>query len=229
MQADASAHLRTSVLPTMTSEDPVQGARGVESARRWSFPGRLAAAGAALVVVAGLGGAAVGLVTGDSPVEPSGDPVADGAQLDEPEQLLASLLSDGFGECSPLERAPGQAAKLNCDQTPDGIASLHVVQWEGADAMGGWFRTSYVEPGNYTSGPCGEFEGGAEAQGTGRVSSRPEVGAIACYVNANGHAVMLWQIDDRDLSLLAIRDDADAAALFDWWQDERDTVLRTSA
>ena len=229
-----AAQFRTAVLPTLPAaavEEPAEDVWDDEPGRRPGFPKRLAAACAALVVVAGLGGVAVGWRAGDRDEAAAGDQVAESAELDPAEQQLASLLSDDFGECSALERTPGQAAKLNCDRTPDGIASLHAVQWEGTEAMDEWFRTSYAEAGGYTSAPCGEFEGGAEARGSGRVSTSTKtgVGAIACYVNANGHAVMLWQVDDRDVSLLAIRDDADAAALFEWWDDAWDTVLRADA
>jgi hypothetical protein len=54
------------------------------------------------------------------------------------------------------------------------------------------------------------------------------VGAIACYVNDNSHAVQLWQIDAQALQLLAIRADARSDELFRWWQGARESgVLRS--
>lgn len=146
--------------------------------------------------------------------------------LDGDHQALADLLGEGFGECTPLERLPGQRAKLNCDQTPDGIATLHAVQWQDQGWMDIDFRNRYVDAGRYEFAPCRDFLGGPEAAGTGRLSSWPGVGSIACYVNSNAHAVLLWQVDERAVTLLAIRDDADSPALFAWWQDARQGVLR---
>jgi hypothetical protein len=117
-------------------------------------------------------------------------------------------------------------AKLNCDSTPDGIATLHAVQWEDTPTMNAAFRASYVERGKYSKAPCGDFLGGPGSEGTGRFSSRPGVGAIACYVNVNSDAVLLWQVDAEAVQLLAIRDDPEADDLFRWWQGARDGVLR---
>jgi hypothetical protein len=226
-QPDAAAQGFTAVLPTTpvpaaltepeVEPDPAQNA----------FPRRLAAACAALVVLVGLAGAALGYASGGDGTADADGAASPASPLDAGEQQLAGLLSDEFGDCSALDRVAGQVAKLNCDRTPEGIASLHAVQWEDTDAMREWFQSSYVESGSYQAAPCGDFDGGIEARGTGHVSTRPGVGAIACYVNANGDVVLLWQVDDRALSLFAIRDDADAAALFDWWQSARDGVLRS--
>jgi hypothetical protein len=41
-------------------------------------------------------------------------------------------------------------------------------------------------------------------------------GGLACFVNVNDHAVVLWQVDELALQLVAIRPDDDAAAVFDW-------------
>jgi hypothetical protein len=51
-------------------------------------------------------------------------------------------------------------------------------------------------------------------------------GGLACFVNVNDHAVVLWQVDELALQLVAIRPDDDAAAVFDWWLEHRDGVLR---
>lgn len=45
-------------------------------------------------------------------------------------------------------------------------------------------------------------------------------------MNVNGHAVVVWQIDDSALQLVAIRPDDNSAEVFDWWLEHRDSVLR---
>ncbi|CAA9307627.1 MAG: TOMM system kinase/cyclase fusion protein [uncultured Frankineae bacterium] len=232
--AETVALDRTAVLPARPArparpaavEPPAERVTHRTAGRGRRFPAGLAAACAALVVATGLGGLALGFLTeGGTPPPSAADEPDEGAGLDPAERELAGLLSDEFGDCSPLPRSTGQVAKINCDRTPEGIASLHAGRWTSRQAMDEWFRTSYVRAGRYESGACEDFDGGADAQGSGRVDSRRGVGGIACYVNSNTHAVLLWQLDERLLSLLAIRDDPDAGALHDWWMQERDTVL----
>jgi len=206
--------------------------------RGGSAPRGLLLGCAGVLLTAFVGGGAYGLLSGpgaaadddaraDAGSGASGGRAAPGMTLTADELALADRLVDGFGDCSALERSPGQLARLNCDTTPEGIATLHAVQWESSDAMAAAFRDRYVTPGKYDSAKCGDFAGGPGAEGTGRISSWPGVGAIACYVNANSHAVLLWQVDNAALQLLAIRDDARSDELFRWWQGAREEgVLR---
>jgi hypothetical protein len=180
---------------------------------------------AAVVLAAGLAGAVAGTRAVPGAGELEGTTTGAASTLDPAHQLLADRLADGYGECTPLERTEGQLAKLNCDRTPEGIATLHVVQWQDAATMAAAFRRNYVERGRYRVDRCADFSGGPGARGTGNISSREGVGDIACYVNVNDDAVLMWQYDDKALQLLAIRDDPDSAALFSWWQQHRDEVL----
>jgi serine/threonine-protein kinase len=190
------------------------------------LPRALVAACASVVVAAAIGGGLLGMqsAAGPGPEPIGGGTVAAGATIDDAQQALGGLLSEGYGECTPLPTSAGQTAKLNCDRTPDGIATLHIAQWAGAQAMREVYREKYVS--RYPAKPCKDFSGGAGARGTGHVSSRADVGGLACFVNANEDAVLLWQVDGRALQLLAIRDDADSLALFRWWESNRDAVLR---
>jgi hypothetical protein len=190
-------------------------------------PRGLLAACAGVLVACFLGGGAYALWGDGTDAPEAADPAAPGVALSPDERALADRLSEQFGDCSPLERAPGQVAKLNCDTTPEGIATLHAVQWADSATMADAFRESYVARGKYDRAPCGEFPGGPGSEGTGRISTWPGVGAIACYVNVNSDAVLLWQVDSEAVQLLAIREDPESRELFRWWQQSRDGVLRT--
>ena len=148
------------------------------------------------------------------------------AVLDAADRRLAASLAAQYGECTPLPRQPGQLARVTCDRTPEGVATVHAVQWSNAEAMDAGFDSAYVGKPQYRSAPCSDFRGGSGTTGTGHVSTRFDGGRIACYVNVNDDAVLAWQYEDRAISLLAIRDDNDAASLFTWWQSNRDQVLR---
>jgi serine/threonine-protein kinase len=112
---------------------------------------------AGVLLVGFLGGGAYGLLSGTgADAEPTaggnsdagsgsaadglGGRAAPGVTLTAEEQALAERLVDGFGDCSPLERSPGQLAKLNCDRTPEGIATLHIAQYESQEAMAANYR-----------------------------------------------------------------------------------------
>lgn len=182
--------------------------------------------GLVVVVVAG----AIGVVLSTPPDVPDAPAVAapspSATALEEADRRLATMLREQYGECTPLPRLPGQLARLNCDRTPEGIETVHAVQWSNAQAMDAGFDSAYVGKPQYRSAPCADFRGGSGTAGTGHVSTRIDGGRIACYVNVNDDAVLLWQYEDRAISLLAIRDDNDFASLFTWWQANRDEVLR---
>lgn len=182
--------------------------------------------GLVVVVVAG----AVGVLLSTPPdvedTRPAAAPSASAAGLDEADRRLAAMLREEYGGCTPLPRLPGQLARLNCDRTPEGVASVHAVQWADARAVDTGFDSAYVGKPRYPDAPCSDFRGGSGAAGTGHVSTRIDGGRIACYVNVNDDAVLAWQYDDRAISLLAIRDDNDSSSLFTWWQANRDQVLR---
>lgn len=184
---------------------------------------------AALAVV-GVAGAVGVLLSGPPDVEdtaPAAAPSASpGPAVDDADRRLTAMLREPYGECSPLPRLPGQLARVSCDRTPAGIASVHAVQWADVQAMDAGFDSAYVDKPQYRPAPCGDFRGGSGTAGSGHVSTRVGGGRIACYVNVNDDAVLAWQYEDRAISLLAIRDDNDSVSLFTWWQANRDQVLR---
>lgn len=216
----ATARLVVPTAPVLAAV-PAPVPRGRPGSR--PLPRGLLVACLALVALAGAAGAVLGFTKGGPEAS---EPPAATSGLSGADRELAAHLSDGYGDCTPLERSPGQLAKLDCTRTPEGIASLHAISWQGRAAMDAGFDKAYGDEGRYRERACSDFRGGPEARGTGHVSTRLGVGRIACYVNANRHAVLTWQLDDRHLQLVAIRDDADSPALFAWWQSERDSVLR---
>jgi hypothetical protein len=79
----------------------------------------------------------------------------------------------------------------------------------------------------YTKEVCSAFPGGAAAKGRGHFSSWGDRSdPLACYVNDNGHAVLMWEYASDAVQVLAIRTDADSPALLQWFQAARTAGLR---
>ena len=224
LRAAVTSRPETVVLQTPAPPPPDLPPAPQVSSRR--MPLGLLAGCAGVLLVAGLGGGLLGLRSVPAPGKADSSSTTVPSSLDAADQQLAGLLTDEYGECSPLPRSDGQLARLNCDRTPEGLATLHIVQWRDTEAMEGNFNRNYADKPQYRSAPCSDFRGGNGARSTGHVSSRTGFGDIACYVNVNDDAVILWQYDERALQLLAIRDDANSPALFTWWQEFRDEVVR---
>ena len=69
----------------------------------------------------------------------------------------------------------------------------------------------------YPDGKCSQRTG---------VRSTWDGGPLACYVNDNDHAVVMWEYDDRALQSFAIRTDGQSRPLYDWWLEAARTPLR---
>ncbi len=188
-------------------------------------------AGAALLAAAGL--TAVVITTGGNSPSTVKD-AATGAQagsLSAADAALAARLGPAVGQCTHLvQKQAGIVAALDCARLPAGLPQLQAKQWDTVAHMQQDFDrltvgTNGQKPTIRTvEAPCGGFAGGRALTGTGHRSSWKK-DPIACYVNTNGIAVLLWQNDDQRLQLLAIGRDADSPAVFAWWQEHRDGVL----
>jgi hypothetical protein len=143
-----------------------------------------------------------------SPPSPAASASADPAQ----EQLVAVLPPEVYRDCGPREVAEGASASVRCLPSTDGAGELLVTQWRDSEAMeeASGFR-------RYPDGRCSQ---------TTEVRSTWDGGALACYTNDNGHAVVLWQYADRALQVVAVRPDGDAPALYAWWREAARAPLR---
>jgi hypothetical protein len=132
----------------------------------------------------------------------------------DPEQaaLVAALPTSVYRDCAPRDVADGQTASVRCAAATDGVDELLVTQWRDREAMdeGSGYR-------RYPDGTCSQ---------TTDVRSTWDGGGLACYTNDNDHAVVLWQYADRALQVVAVRNDGDSRALYDWWRSTARTPLR---
>ena len=127
-------------------------------------------------------------------------------------ELVALLPNEVYRDCAPREAAAAQTASVRCVPATDGADELLVTQWRDREAMeeGSGFR-------RLPDGKCSQETG---------VRSTWDGGALACYRNDNGHAVVLWQYDERALQVVAVRTDGDSRELYDWWLEAARTPLR---
>ena len=177
--------------------------------------------GLAAVLVAGsalagylLGGGRLGSQDGQAPT-------ADGPT----QALQASLPTSVYRDCRPAGVSAGQVAALTCDSVVPGADELRVAKYADTATMQQAFADE-VRP-RYADGKCGTFRGGEQAGGTGRRSTWGARNArLACFVDDAPDALLLWQYDDQSTQVVAVRRDADSAALFDWWQATTRTPLR---
>ncbi len=189
-------------------------------------------AGAALVAAAGLT-AALTPTGGDAP--PPGKDATPGQQaapLSAADAALAARLGPTIGTCIHLDQQPaGIVAALTCARAPEGVQLLQVKQWDTTERMQQEFQQITLgsvgkKPTVRTvEAPCRGFVGGAGTEKRTGNRSTWEKGPIACYLNESRFAVLLWQIDNQQLQLLAVGPDADSPAVFAWWQQHRDEVL----
>lgn len=165
----------------------------------------LVAAAAALGVLLGRqGGGKLDTVTG--PAAPSSGPQAD---------LLGRLPPSIYTGCTGGDLQPGQDAALRCDSAVPGADTLLVAHFTDAATMAADFRSRYTA--RYADGKCGTFTGGTEAKGKG-VSSTWDGGPLACYVNSNGDAALLWEYRNLAVQVIAVAKGPESAALFRYWE-----------
>lgn len=170
----------------------------------------LVAGAAALGVVLGNSRAGDGLAgTDPSTAAGGGQAVASTG----PQARLAALLpASPYRDCVSGEVMAGQDAALRCSSSVPGATTLLVRHFVDAATMQGDFADRYRSA--YPESPCKPFPGGQPGAG---VTSSWRGGALACYVNTDGNAVVLWEYTDQAVQVVAVRQDADSPALFQWW------------
>ncbi|MFN2538885.1 MAG: hypothetical protein ABR549_12185 [Mycobacteriales bacterium] len=161
----------------------------------------------AVVVVAFAVGLAFGLSTGSSS---SG--TAAGAP--SPSPTATSTLPAGL-----VHDCTDSAGITSCQPTLGGVDEVLVKSWpDSASMLADFTRTQGGKP----DGKCGSYTGDPPS---GLRSTWGNGKPLACYVNSNGAAVVLWEVPDRALQLLAIRKDGDTRAAFAWWTEAIKTPL----
>ena len=98
-----------------------------------------------------------------------------------------------------------------CGSSLDGIDEVLVVRWPSAEALAADFAKTYQSK---PDGKCGSYTG---TPTSGYRSTWGGGQPLACYVNSNGAAVVMWEVPGKALQLLAVRKDGDAKAAFTWW------------
>lgn len=164
-----------------------------------------------VVLGAGIGGVLLS-GTADSGVgSATPKPVADAHR-----SLIARLPAAVYTGCKP---APAREVKLvrtavDCVSVKPGAAEVLVSEFDGPAHMGQDFTDHYVA--RYRDGKCSVDKD---------VRSTWEEGRLACYLNANNAAVLLYTYTKTGIEIIAVRKDGDRAALYDWWHDIRLTPL----
>ncbi len=167
----------------------------------------------ALSVALVLGAGGLGFAIGNG----GGGSVGGGKASPGPDQaaLVALLPNNLYRNCQPRDLSEGQVASVTCDSGIDGADELIASRYATSEAMSADFTSTYRDA--YPDGKCSEFTGGKDARGKGVTSTYQDGDPLACYVNSNGDATLLWEYPEQRLQSIAIRKDADSKALFDWW------------
>ncbi|MCU1594506.1 MAG: serine/threonine protein kinase [Frankiales bacterium] len=171
----------------------------------------------AAVPVVGAAGLAGLLLSDTSGTDPGGGaPGTPTVAANRHQDLVARLPADVYTGCKP---APAREVKLvrtavDCVSVKAGAAEVLVSEFDGPAHLEQDFTESYRA--RYPDGKCSVDEG---------VTSTWEEGRLACYLNANGAAVLLSTYSKAGVEILDVRQDGDRAALYDWWRDIRSTKL----
>lgn len=184
---------------------------------------------AAIIVLAGLGGGVAGYVVGalEPPPGPDSGPTLQPAETrtTEPDRhsaLAQRLPAEVYQGCveAPEREDEERVTSLTCGSALAGADELLVTQWVDGSTMLSDFAESY---GDKVEGKCGEYVG-TPAEGR-RSTWGDDAAPLACYVNSNGAAILLWEYPDLAIQVLAVRTDTNAQALFTWWQGARQYAL----
>lgn len=177
---------------------------------------------AASIVLAGLGGGVAGYVTGvpEPPPGPESGPTLPLPETsttapDRHSALAQRLPAEVYQGCveAPEREDEERVTALTCASALAGADEVLITQWVDGPTMLSNFAESY---GDKVDGKCGEYVG---TPVEGRRSTWRDDGApLACYVNSNEAAILLWEYPDFAIQVLAVRNDKNAQALFTWWQ-----------
>jgi serine/threonine-protein kinase len=189
-----------------TTSRPVEATilqRGAETAVQPVVPtrrtGRLVSV-LALVLALGAAGIAAALLTREDTRPTPTTP-------DRHAALIASLRAAIYTACAAAT-PPKEAVvtAVTCRPTQPGASSLLVRKWSSPAAMNEDFAATYAK--HYPDGKCSRQTG---------VRSTWAKGRLACYVNVNGDAVLMYSYDAQGLQVLAVRSDGNSRALYAWW------------
>lgn len=145
---------------------------------------------------------------------PSASPAVPTVPTDPHGQLVSRLPAAVYSGCLPQRDREGgkKTASVTCSSPMPGADELLVTAWSDGPSMLADFTTSY---GTKPDGKCGDYAGSPT---TGRRSTW-DGGPLACYINTQGAAILLWEYRDLGLQVLAVRRDRNSAALFSWWRN----------
>ncbi len=168
---------------------------------------------AGLALVAGAASLGVALSTGGShdtgTLQGSPKPSADRYTA-----VIGQLPTGVYTDCkpAPAREVDAVVTAVDCTSVQPGAADVLVSAFASPTAMARDFRDRYVT--RYPDGKCSKQE---------QVRSTWEHGKLACYLNTQQAAVLLYEYGSRSLQVLAVRADGDHAKLYAWWQ----TIERT--
>ena len=137
------------------------------------------------------------------------------------EALIGRLPAAVYDDCrpDPEREGEGRTASVKCGTPLEGADELLVTQWSDTEAMAANFSEVHgVKP----DGKCGQY---AADPPSGLRSTWGDDAPLACFVNSEPAAILLWEYPQRALQVVAVRRDRDAAgladdsrALFQWWR-----------
>jgi hypothetical protein len=140
----------------------------------------------------------------------------------DPHEALAGRLPAAvFTDCrpDPEREGEGRTTSVTCGTALEGVDELLVTQWSGTSAMTANFDEIH---GGKPDGKCGEY---AADPPTGLRSTWGDDAPLACFINSEPAAILLWEYPERALQVVAVRRDRgargladDSRALFTWWQ-----------
>ena len=171
--------------------------------------------GAAVVAAAFGVGLGLGLAFGSTGGTTTAGPRSSAAA--SPSAAGTISLPSLYTGCQPQQVPVGTG--VSCGTSLAGVDQVLVVQWPDAASM----QADFVKTqGSKPDGKCSTYKG-KPASGIRSTwgSGRP----LACYVNSNGAAVVLWEDPTTRLELLAVRDDGDTRKAFAWWTEAIKTPL----
>jgi len=127
------------------------------------------------------------------------------------------LPSAVYADCQALDVPVGTG--WACTSPQSGVDQVLVVRWPSADAMAADFAKTYQPK---PDGKCSKYSGDPAG---GYRSTWGDGKPLACYVNSNGAGIVMWEVPEKALQLLAVRKDGDVKAAFTWWTQAVTTPL----
>ena len=127
------------------------------------------------------------------------------------------LPAEVYADCRTRDVPVGTG--WTCTSPLAGVDEVLVVRWPSAGQLAADFASAYQPK---PDGKCGSYTGDPAS---GYRSTWGNGKPLACYLNSNGAAVVMWEVPDRALQLLAVRKDGDARATFAWWTKAISTPL----